>query len=125
MTSKSDAFAAPFGLADSAFLKAGSNALSAREQTLTAAYISLNRPDMAECVVKGKKFQRLYYFMRYELVRHVQLNALRRAFLGLGEEEGGDEPKSLEEWVRVAKGRFEGDEGLMMLEARAASAGAR
>jgi hypothetical protein len=77
------------------------------------------RPDMAEYVRKGKKFQRLYELLRFEDRRWKSSMAMRRAFQSGPEEEGEDEPKTLWEWVEITMRRYEGDEGLRQIQQRA------
>ncbi len=121
ITCKADAFSPPYALIDHAFLK-GSSRLSPREQCLADIYaFDLNRADLAAYVWNGKKFQRLYQFLRFEETRGWGMRAMRRAFLGEQEkDEGRYEGKNAgkKRWVEWAKGKYGDDGGLKKLVKR-------
>lgn len=115
MTTKAEAFAAPFGLYHSSSFSTGSNALTKEEQLLIEAHEANDRSDLAQCVSNGRIYQRLKDAMRYDSPEGIRLstvNALREAFLG---ERAGKGFDSLWDWGNVVLERYGGDEKVQHL----------
>ncbi|KAK4684525.1 hypothetical protein P7C73_g5650, partial [Tremellales sp. Uapishka_1] len=108
-TTKYEAFSPGVGFSE-AFAE-GNNTLSAAELLLIEAYRDLKRPDLADCVVGGKKYQRLPLTIGWPLSLAL-LWGLQTAFRG-GE---GARPVSLEAWVEMALTYYREDEGLKQLQ---------
>ena len=107
VTCRADAFTAPYALTDRVFSQEGSNRLTPREQALADVYeFDLHRPDLARYVRGGKKFQRTYEFLRFERVRPRCMNAMRRAFLGLGDEALEGEAETKKSWYSEVQTTF-------------------
>jgi hypothetical protein len=109
-TCKAQAFAAPIGFVSDPFFY-GKNSLCPREVALINAYEKLGRPDMAQLVRKGKKFQRLSFVLNGRQIDPVELLAIRAAFLDLPDGVTG-QPTTMAEWIRVASERYQDDAGL-------------
>ena len=106
MGSKGLSLAAPLGLVDVTSYFDGNNQLARGEIALAEVYDGLGRPDLAECVRGGKKYQRLFGSMA-SAPQLKELQALRNAFTGeIGKAE------SMEDWCVEAKERYKDDEGL-------------
>jgi hypothetical protein len=105
ITSKGDAFAAPFGFPDAYAFENGDLSLSEYELALSNAYSSLGRPDLAECVKRGKKYQYLFMLLYGESTTIAMLNGMRRAFLGQ-DSTIVEEPGTMEEWVEAARDQY-------------------
>ncbi|KAK6907117.1 hypothetical protein I203_101106 [Kwoniella mangroviensis CBS 8507] len=113
-TNKEEAFAAPNGFVPADYKKGKNDILSTRELALIDAYTSHGRPDLAECVRKGRKYHRLIDFLRHDVYDVQIINALERAFLGLPDNHIG-QPSTLEDWLEAMKEKFKDDEGLSTL----------
>ena len=112
MTTKAEAFSAPkftFGTPDQ---QDGDNSPSNEETLLVSAYERLNRPDLADCVRKGRIYNRLNNMIGYEPIVD-ELNALTRA--AYGEDVTGTIFASEDEWVEAAKERYSNNEVLQRL----------
>ncbi|KAL7419952.1 hypothetical protein Q5752_004915 [Cryptotrichosporon argae] len=126
-TCKGDAFSAPRSLRsdiDRAEFINGNNDMNPGEVLLANAYETLGRPDLAQCVRDGKKYQRLALCARNRTPyrQACWLNALREA---VGEKIDKDE--SLENWIARLKVTHADDERLkrvIKLEEAAAAAAA-
>lgn len=93
----------------------GSNELGIREKTLIEAYESLGRPDLADCIRHGKKYQRLQLLrFGHGGASWQQMVATRRAFLGLPDDAPGM-PATEEEWRAMVIGKHPDDEDLHRL----------
>jgi hypothetical protein len=114
ITSKEDAFAAPDGFVRP--LRAQGLSLSPLETALAEAYISLNRPDLAQLVRSGKKYQLLEVAVSGEAMIGRELRAMRSAFKAV-DLTAADEALTTLEWIAEARERFRGDQGLEMLMA--------
>jgi len=114
LTAKAEAFAAPPGLAPLDF-RTGDNRLSLIEEMLADSYVELGRPDLAEFVRNGKKYQRLDQLTKIWLQPWEALNAARRAVLGMDEDEAPGQPQGWDAWIDAAKERYSDDAGLKAL----------
>lgn len=112
-TCKAEAFTAPTGLLSNTYYNDYLNAPCPYEVALMDAYQDLGRPDLADFVLKGKKFQHLYYALYNTSQGHLRLNAVRRAFLDLPD--GIPQPSTSDEWIIAAKERYNEDSGLKRL----------
>lgn len=110
-TTKAAAFASPKWAHNTDAWTAGDNSFTPEEEFLCEAYQNQGRPDLADCVRGGRRYQRLDhllfnwvpYWGEKEAVG--SLNALRKAFI----DDDTHLPKTLPEWVKWAKGMQEGD----------------
>jgi len=108
VTTKAEAFTTPsalyFGKPN---FRDGINGLTLDVELLIEAYDRLGRPDLAECVRRGRKYQRMNEVLggRPDLA---QLNGLSEAFLG---DKAGEPSKTLDAWKERAMERYGGDEG--------------
>jgi hypothetical protein len=119
-TTKAEAFSAPDVFYESDAYIAGDNSLTIEENMLIEAYRQQGRDDLAECVINGKKYQRLFDVMG-QAVELVNINAMTEAFLG-----GDCElPKTMEEWKAWALRKYEGEQILVDVRARVAEREAR
>lgn len=109
-TCKAQAFAAPIGFITGSFF-AGRNVLCPREKALVNAYEKLGRPDMAEHVRKGKKFQRLAFLLDGRQLDWMELVGIRNAFLGIPDR-APDQPTTMDEWIKASTERYQHDVGL-------------
>lgn len=109
ITSKGDAFAAPYGLTENWLYSRGgerSNDMNKYELVLIAAYEELGRPDLADCVRRGKFYQRLNDCL-YQHPDFSSLDSLRHSAIGTRYPQ-----RTLEEWEEAMFKKFEGHEGL-------------
>jgi hypothetical protein len=110
-TTKAAAFASPKWTYETEAYIAGDNSLTPEEQSLIEAYETQGRPDLAECVGGGRRYQRLDHLLfiwvpTYGEERALgQLTGMRRAFLG----EEITVPTSLKDWIEWAKEVQKGD----------------
>lgn len=115
-SSKACAFAAPIVLSNDRFdysYDFQKNALNEAELALAATYDRLGRCDLGDFVRNGKCYQLLDEYYRGCInLSHASLNAFRRAWLDIPDENAGKEPRSREEWIKVARERYRGDPGL-------------
>ncbi|OCF58134.1 hypothetical protein L486_04164 [Kwoniella mangroviensis CBS 10435] len=112
-TNKAEAFASPMHFLPSEFYHEGSNdVFSPREYALIEAYQSLGRDDLADCVKVGRKYQRLIYFLKCMFTNVLELNAIRKAFLKIPDEDIDDFPKTEEEWVEKMSIKWRDEKGL-------------
>lgn len=116
-TCKAQAFAAPIGFITGSFF-AGSNVLCPREKALINAYEKLGRPDMAEHVRKGKKFQRLAFLLDGRQLDWMELVGIRNAFLDIPDR-APNQPAAMDEWIKAATERYQHDAGLKRILAAA------
>ncbi|WWD08804.1 hypothetical protein V865_006917 [Kwoniella europaea PYCC6329] len=113
-TNKEEAFAAPNGFVSAEYIKGKNDQLSPREHAMIDAYISRGRPDLAECVRKGRKYHRLVDLFRDNVINISNINALERAFLDLPDDYVG-QSQTIEQWVELMKEKYKDDEGLRSL----------
>lgn len=118
ITSKEDAFSAPEALAPS--VASGDISITQLEAALAKAYVTLNRPDLAQMVYSGKKYQLLERATRGDVQRGQELAAMRIAFKSVPTEKPLEpvEVISTANWVKAARERFRGDPGLEELMER-------
>lgn len=125
LTCKGEAFAGPRCLLNPDYYL-GSNELTAWELSLANAYEDLGRGDLAECVRRGKKFQRLRDLLEFDIQEVEHLHALYRAFVESDLTSADTEPQTVAEWAGIAARRFPdisiSDKDLAMLRQRAAVA---
>ncbi|KAK8853366.1 hypothetical protein IAR55_004070 [Kwoniella newhampshirensis] len=109
-TSKAEAFAAPCAFSSAAeYYQKGTTALSNLEEMLISEYVRLDRPDLAKCVRKGKKFQFLNDMVGEEPNR-VLMDGLRECF---GRKRMGFESEA--EWEEWGRELYRHDMGLTEL----------
>lgn len=114
ITCKGDAFAAPMGFLDGRFY-AGDNTLTSFEAALAHVYEKdFGRPDLADCVRNGKKYQRLSECLRLDEFDPKQMMGMRQAFRN--EDSTADrQAYTEEEWTKSVVSRFRDDVGLCTL----------
>lgn len=78
------------------------------------AYERLGRPDLANLVRNGKKFQRLSFLLSGQEVDVVDLNGIRKAFLDLADDVEGL-PTCMDEWIEASVERYSQDEGVKQI----------
>jgi hypothetical protein len=113
-TTLAGAFAAPKWAYDTDDYIDGDNSQTPEEDLLCEAYVRLERPDLAECVRSGRRYQRLhdilfFWYPYFGEARTLgQLTGLTRAF------EGEDKalPTTLLEWIEWAKEKHTGNPDL-------------
>ncbi|WWC99081.1 hypothetical protein V866_005975 [Kwoniella sp. B9012] len=113
-TNKEEAFAAPNGFVPAEYKKGKNDILSTREEALIEAYLSHGRPDLAECVRKGRKYHRLIDFLRHDVHEVEIINALERTFLCLPDDHTA-QSATLEDWLEAMKEEYKDDKGLSRL----------
>jgi hypothetical protein len=94
----------------------GDNSLSIEEYLLIDEYEKRGRPDLADCIRSGRKYNRLNHVLGSEFVL-VRVNAMTEAFLG---EEAGILPQTDIAWREWALGKFEGQDKLIRVKERMA-----
>lgn len=109
-TSKAAAYASPQGLTSTEYFSQGSNEPSVWEVILIEAYERLGRTDLADFVRNGKKYLRLERVTHPLMADIEEMIGLRGAFGAEGEDEV--RPKTMVQWVAMARERYRGDEGL-------------
>jgi len=108
------AFAAPKWAYETEDYLNGDNSQTPEEDLLCEAYIRLDRPDLAQCVRGGRRYQRLHnilskwdpYYGEAEALG--QLTSLTRAFEG----EHSKFPDTLPNWIQWAKEMNKGNPDL-------------
>ncbi|WVW79918.1 hypothetical protein I302_101888 [Kwoniella bestiolae CBS 10118] len=111
-TSKEEAFSAPDTLLPPGLAKTDDDStLSHREEALVAAYGSLGRPDLADCIKGGRRYSRLMSSLRHNWASVEDLRAIRKGF---GIEVGQKYPmrESKEDWMGRMTLKYKDDEGL-------------
>lgn len=112
MTTKAEAFSAPKFAFGSPGQRKGDNTPSNTETLLVSAYERLNRPDLADCVRKGRIYNRLNSMIGYEPLFY-EINALTRAAYGEDATETIFDSKT--SWIAAAKERYSDNEVLQRL----------
>lgn len=115
ISSKEDAFSAPEALAPS--IASGNISITQLEAALAEAYVTLNRPDLAQMVYSGKKYQLLERATRGDVQRGQELAAMRVAFKSIPSEKLVEpvEVITTANWIKAARERYRGDPGLESL----------
>ncbi|WWC99070.1 hypothetical protein V866_005964 [Kwoniella sp. B9012] len=79
-TTKYEAFISPSGYLPDEFFQGTNDSLSTLETALMEAYISFERPDLADCVKNGRKYHRLNDMLKWMMFVPAHLDGLYRAF---------------------------------------------
>nr|XP_019050154.1 hypothetical protein I302_00575 [Kwoniella bestiolae CBS 10118]OCF29084.1 hypothetical protein I302_00575 [Kwoniella bestiolae CBS 10118] len=114
-TNKAEAFSSPTYFLPDEFYEGKKDVLSPSEHALLEAYNLLGRKDLAGLVRNARKYQRLTYFLRCMFINVDELNALKRAFLQIPDEEEEGWPRTEEEWVEGMLIKWREDGGLKWL----------
>ncbi|WVQ79832.1 hypothetical protein IAT38_001932 [Cryptococcus sp. DSM 104549] len=109
ITTKSEAFAPSHTLYATQAWLLGDDSLTTEELLLIAAYERRSRPDLAECVRRGRPYQRLWFYLKghydHRDPRTKKINALRRSMRGAGAET----VRSVDAWEKEAVERYGDD----------------
>ncbi|KAK6907106.1 hypothetical protein I203_101095 [Kwoniella mangroviensis CBS 8507] len=79
-TTKFEAFIAPAGYLPDEFFRGTNDSLSTLEVALMEAHISFDRPDLTDCVKKGRKYHRLNDMLKWMMFVPAHLDGMYRAF---------------------------------------------
>ena len=116
-TTLAGAFAAPKWAYETGDYSGGNNSQTLEEDLLCEAYEHLERPDLAECVRGGRRYQRLHDILFHwdpyygEASALGQITGLTRAFEG----EDKDLPTTLGGWIEWAKEMYKGNPDLELI----------
>lgn len=100
----------------------GSNDLSVWEEEFAQAFENASRPDLADCVRKGKIYQRVLYSLHSEVDVAMLLAIERAAHVYMSDpkpsmDADGTKPISMEQWCAKVRETYKDDPILQRLEA--------